>query len=285
MDVFRHPAVERLVRLAIEEDLGRGDVTSQATVPAGVEAEGRIVAREPATVAGLPLVGRVLAAMGENASVASPVREGDAVQTGEIVAVLSGEARGILAAERTILNFLQRLSGIATVTRRFVEATTGTRAAIIDTRKTLPGWRLLDKHAVRAGGGGNHRFGLDDGILIKDNHVAVCGGITTAVERARRNAPHLLRIQVECDSLAQVDEAVACGADAILLDNLSIRDLADAVRRVGGRIPLEASGGMTLERIPEVAATGVDWISVGALTHSAPSIDLSFEIVPSGAPV
>lgn len=283
-NVFRHSAVERLVRLAVEEDFGRGDLTSLATIPAGQRAEARMICRETAVIAGLPLAGVVFELMGSDALVSICTPDGDTAAAGQVVARLTGEVRDLLGAERTILNFVQRLSGIATLTRRFADAAAGSGALIIDTRKTLPGWRLLDKYAVHTGGGRNHRFGLDDGILIKDNHVAACGGITKAIEQARQGAPHHLRVEIECDSLDQVDEALAAGADAILLDNMSTADMAEAVRRSGGRAPLEASGGMTLDRISEVAATGVDWISVGALTHSAPSVDLTLEIVPTGDP-
>jgi nicotinate-nucleotide pyrophosphorylase (carboxylating) len=197
---------------------------------------------------------------------------------------IRGPARDVLVLERVILNFLQRLCGVATLTRRYVEAVAGTRARIVDTRKTIPGWRLLDKYAVTAGGGSNHRFGLDDGILIKDNHIVACGGVSRAIERARRGAPHLLSIEVECETMAEVDEAVAARADVILLDNMRPADLREAVRRIAGRALVEASGGITLETVGEVAEAGVDLISVGALTHSAPAVDLSMELGPlSGA--
>ncbi|MGH7821997.1 MAG: carboxylating nicotinate-nucleotide diphosphorylase [Candidatus Binatia bacterium] len=279
-DPFRHPAVARLVRLAVEEDVGRGDLTTAVTVDAGARVDARVVARQQLIVAGLPIAPLVFETLGAQVSLEFPAREGGPGATGQILVRIRGEAAAILAAERVLLNFLQRLCGVATFTRTFVNAARGTGARIVDTRKTIPGWRLLDKYAVRLGGGQNHRFGLDDGILIKDNHIAACGGIPAAVSRARKLAPHLARIEVECETLHQLDEALAAGADAILLDNMTTAELGDAVRRVAGRVIVEASGGMTLERIPEVAAAGVDLISVGALTHSAPAADLALEIAP-----
>ncbi|MGH7858810.1 MAG: carboxylating nicotinate-nucleotide diphosphorylase [Candidatus Binatia bacterium] len=278
MDPFRHPAVVRLVRIAIEEDIGRGDLTTAVTVRRGKQLEGRIVARQQIIVAGLPIAPLVFEALGANVSLDFPTSEGGPGATGQILIRIRGEGASILAAERVLLNFLQRLCGIATLTRTFVNAVRGTRARIVDTRKTVPGWRLLDKYAVRMGGGRNHRFGLDDGILIKDNHIAACGGISAAVSQARTLAPHLVRIEVECETLEQVEEALAAGVDAVLLDNMTTSELAEATRRVAGRALVEASGGMTLERIPEVAATGVDLISVGALTHSVPAADLAMDL-------
>ena len=244
MHPFDHPAVTRLIATALEEDLGRGDVTTAATIPAECPAEGTITAKAALTLAGLPLIERVL------------------------------------QAERTVLNFLQHMCGVASLTRHFVEAVAGTACTIIDTRKTLPGFRLLDKYAVTQGGGTNHRMGLDDGVLIKDNHISVCGGVGPAVRQARQRASALLRIEVECTSLEQVGEALAAEADILLLDNMTTRDMRNAVQLVGGRALLEASGNMSLERVREVAQTGVDFISVGALTHSAPAVDLSMAVSP-----
>jgi len=206
------------------------------------------------------------------------VSEGSAVKKGQVVMEMSGNAAALLIAERTMLNFLQHLSGVATLTRKFVDAIAGTQCKIIDTRKTLPGFRLLDKYAVTQGGGTNHRMGLDDGILIKDNHIAVCGGVGAAVRRARENASSLLRIEVECTTLAEVQEALDAQADIILLDNMTTPQMADAVRLVNRRALLEASGNMSLERVREVAETGVDFISVGALTHSVSAVDLSMSV-------
>jgi len=284
MNPFEHPAVRRLVAAALEEDVGRGDVTTEATIDRDAEAVGTVVSREPVVFAGGELVRVVLAEARVSATSVARVEDGMAVGSDAALCEIRGPARDVLVLERVILNFLQRLCGVATLTRRYVEAVAGTRARIVDTRKTIPGWRLLDKYAVTAGGGSNHRFGLDDGILIKDNHIVACGGISRAIERARRGAPHLLSIEVECETMAEVDEAVAARADVILLDNMRPADLREAVRRIAGRALVEASGGITLESVGEVAEAGVDLISVGALTHSAPAVDLSMELGPlSGA--
>ena len=281
---FDHPATARLLDLALEEDVGRGDATTAATIRGGASWSGTIVARQAVVVAGLPLAGLVFGRLGGGIDEKPLAREGERVRAGAVILRFRGEARVLLAAERTLLNFLQRLSGVATLTRRFVDAVARTQATIVDTRKTIPGWRLLDKYAVRTGGARNHRFGLDDGILIKDNHVVACGGIRPAIERARSGAPHLLRVEVECDTTLQVDEALDAGADAILLDNMDLAALRGAVARIRKRSPkarIEASGGVTLERVRAIAETGVDWISVGALTHSAPAVDLSLELTPA----
>ena len=280
MDPFDHPAVTRLIATALEEDLGRGDVTTMATIPAERSAEGKITAKATLTVAGLPLIERVLHAVDPDTTVGLRVGEGTAVQQGEVVAEVRGRAACLLIAERTVLNFLQHVCGVATLTRRFVEAVAGTSCTIIDTRKTLPGFRLLDKYAVTQGGGTNHRMGLDDGVLIKDNHISVCGGVGAAVRQARQQTSAFLRIEVECVSLDQVREALAAEADILLLDNMTTREMRDAVQLVQGRALLEASGNMSLERVREVAQTGVDFISVGALTHSAPAVDLSMAVSP-----
>ena len=279
MSPFAHAAVRRLVRLALEEDLGRGDVTTLGTVDAAVDAVGRIVARQPLWVAGLPIVSVVLEEA-RSPDIRFEIRrpEGTAAGAQDTIGELHGRARALLSLERVILNFLQRMCGVATFTRRFVEAIDGTRARIVDTRKTLPGWRLLDKYAVGIGGGTNHRFGLDDGILIKDNHIAACGGIGGAVARVRRRAHHLLRVEVECESITQIDEALAAGCDAILLDNMSATELAAAVRHIAGRALVEASGSVTLATVRAIAEAGPDLISVGALTHSAPSSDLAIDL-------
>ena len=283
MTPFDDPSVRRLIELALAEDLGRGDATTQATVDPDVAAVALFVAREPLVVAGGPIVTRMLAAAGiGGANADTKCAEGMAVGTDTVVCELTGRAADLLAIERVTLNFLQRMCGVATLTRRYVEAIAGTKAKIVDTRKTVPGWRLLDKYAVLAGGGANHRFGLDDGILIKDNHIVACGGVRQAIERARKNAHHLLGVEVECDTLAQVDEALAVGADTILCDNMSREDLAAAVSRIGGKAIVEASGGVTLETVREIAETGVDLISVGALTHSAPAVDMAMDLTLAG---
>jgi nicotinate-nucleotide pyrophosphorylase (carboxylating) len=279
---FNHPAVARLITMALEEDLGRGDVTTLATIPPDCAAQGKITAKADLTIAGLPLVEQVLKAVDPAADARALVAEGSAVKNGTVVAELWGNAQPLLVAERTLLNFLQHLSGVATLTRRFVEAIAGTTCKIIDTRKTLAGFRLLDKYAVTQGGGTNHRMGLDDGILIKDNHIAVCGGVGAAVRQARSRASALLRIEVECTSLVEVQEALDAQADIILLDNMTTAQMREAVQLVNGQALLEASGNMSLERAREVAETGVDFISVGALTHSVTAADLSMSLRVQG---
>ncbi len=275
---FNHPAIARLIALALEEDLGRGDVTTLATIPPDCTAQGKITAKAGLTLAGLPLIQQVLHAVDTNVEVHLLKTEGAVVTTGDVVAALWGNAASLLIAERTLLNFLQHVSGVATLTRKFVEAIVGTPCTIIDTRKTLPGFRLLDKYAVTQGGGTNHRMGLDDGVLIKDNHISVCGGVGAAVRQARQHASTLLRIEVECTTLEEVQEAVEAQADILLLDNMTTRQMRDAVQLVNGKALLEASGNMSLGRAREVAETGVDFISVGALTHSAPAVDLSMAV-------
>jgi nicotinate-nucleotide pyrophosphorylase (carboxylating) len=264
--------------MALEEDLGRGDVTTLATIPSDRSAQGKITAKAELVVAGLPLVEKILKKVDPIAGVRLCNAEGSTVRKGEVVVELWGNAAALLIAERTLLNFLQHVSGVATLTRRFVDAVAGTRCKIIDTRKTLPGFRLLDKYAVTQGGGTNHRMGLDDGVLIKDNHIVVCGGVAAAVRQARTRASALLRIEVECTTLAEVQEALEAHADIILLDNMTTPQMAEAVQVVNGRALLEASGNMDLQRVRAVAETGVDFISVGALTHSAPAVDLSMAI-------
>ena len=263
----------------LAEDVGRGDVTTSAVIPAGRSGVARIEAREVAVVAGLNIV-RTCFDLSSAGAVTwrAFVADGDEVAAHDALARVEGSLASILTAERTALNLLGRLSGIATLTRRFSKEVKGTAATIVDTRKTTPGMRLLEKHAVRAGGGSNHRFGLDDGVLIKDNHLAAAGGVEEAVQRARVAVPHGLKIEVEVTTLDELDAAVAAGADAVLLDNMSPEMVADAVKRAGGKVLLEASGGITLENIRDYATSGVDLISVGALTHSARTIDLSLEV-------
>lgn len=278
MHPFDHPAIARLITLALEEDIGRGDATTLATIPPDRTAQGKITAKADVTVAGLLLIPMVLQQVDQTAGVRLLVEEGDQVSKGELVAELWGNAGRLLSAERTLLNFLQHLSGVATLTRRFVEAVAGTNCDIIDTRKTLPGFRLLDKYAVVQGGGKNHRLGLDDGVLIKDNHIAVCGGVGAAVRQARSRASTWLRIEVECTTLEEVHEALDAQADIILLDNMTTALMSEAVQYINRRALVEASGNMSLDRVREVAETGVDFISVGALTHSTPAADLSMAV-------
>lgn len=274
------PAVARLVEWALEEDLGRGDVTTAALVPTLLQAEADMIAREPAVVAGLTVAAAVFRRIDPQTEVTLSVKDGERVDAGARLAAVRGPAASLLAAERVALNFAQRLSGIATVTRAFVDAAKDSGLRITDTRKTTPGYRLLERHAVRVGGGTNHRFDLGSGILIKDNHVAITGSVAEAIRRARRAAPHGLKLEVEIDTLAQLDEALAAGADIMLLDNFSNVDIEEAVRRARLHTPrplLEVSGGVRLARIPELARLGVDLVSVGALTHSARAIDLALD--------
>ena len=276
--MINRTVLERIVDAALNEDIGSGDVTSEAVTPAGAWAAAVIVAKQQGVLAGIPVAAAVFARVDSDLRIESLAPEGERVQVGQTVARLEGSARAILTGERTALNFLQRLSGVATAAAAFTAACAGTRARIVDTRKTAPGLRALDKYAVRVGGASNHRWGLYDGVLIKENHIRAGGGITRAVASARAHAPHTLRIEVECESLDQVEECLAAGVDIIMLDNMTTRRLADAVRIIDGRATVEASGNMTLARIPEVAATGVDLISVGALTHSTAALDLSLQI-------
>ncbi|MCY4386253.1 MAG: carboxylating nicotinate-nucleotide diphosphorylase [Desulfurellaceae bacterium] len=278
MSPFDHPAVDRLICLALEEDIGRGDATTRATIPSNQAAHGKIMAKADLVLAGLPIIALVLAQTDKTAGVRLLAQEGRQVPVGTVVAEVWGQAAGLLTAERTLLNFLQHLSGVATLTRKFVEAVAGTRCTIIDTRKTLPGLRLLDKYAVVQGGGRNHRLGLDDGVLIKDNHIAVCGGVGAAVRRARSQASTWLRIEVECTTMAEVQEALDAQADIILLDNMTTTQMTEAVQLIHGRALVEASGNISLARVREVAETGVDFISVGVLTHSTPAADLSMSV-------
>lgn len=274
-------AVRRLVDLALEEDLGRGDITTQAVIAPGLSATAHLVARESMVVAGLGLASAVFLRVDGSIATIESAKDGDRVAAGTRVATFSGRASSILAAERTALNFVQRLSGIATLARAFVDAAGDSNLRIADTRKTTPGFRLLEKYAVRMGGASNHRYDLGSGVLIKDNHVAVAGGVKVAIERTRGRVPHGLKIEVEVDSLDQLDEALDAGADIILLDNFALPDIERAVARARTKTPrplLEVSGGVTLAKIPALAKTGVDIVSVGALTHSAAAVDLALDI-------
>lgn len=274
--------IEPVVRLALTEDLGRaGDVTAAACIPEDARMRAVFAARKPGVLAGIDCVRLSVLAMDPKASIDLKRRDGEAFEAGAVLAEVEADARAFLAAERTALNLLGRLSGIATLTRAYVDAVAGTKARIADTRKTTPGLRALEKHAVLCGGGLNHRFGLDDAILIKDNHVAVCGGVGEAVRRAKAAAGHLMKIEVEVDGLTQLDEALAETPDVILLDNFTLPMLREAVARTAGRVTLEASGGVNLETVRSIAETGVDVISVGALTHSAASLDIGLDAISS----
>jgi nicotinate-nucleotide pyrophosphorylase (carboxylating) len=267
-----------VVRAALAEDLGRaGDVTSQACVPADARLRAVFVSRKAGVVSGLACARLAIAELDPSADFKSAVEDGTRVGPGGKLAWVDANARALLAAERTGLNLLGRLSGIATLTRAYVDAVEGSGAAIVDTRKTTPGLRALEKYAVRCGGGVNHRFGLDDAILIKDNHIAACGSVGEAVRRAKAAAGHLMKVEVEIDGLGQLEEALKYGPDVVMLDNFSLADLAEAVRRAAGRAVLEASGGVSLETVRAIAETGVDVISVGALTHSASVLDIGLD--------
>ncbi len=276
-------AVERLIDLALDEDLSLGDATSEATIPGEAAGRGVFRAKDDVVLAGTAVAARVFERLG--AACVFDRADGARVVHGQVFGEARGPMRALLAAERTALNFLQRLSGVATSTRVAVDALAAAgRTRLLDTRKTTPGWRRLEKDAVRAGGGTNHRFSLGDGILVKDNHVAACGGVGEAVRRARARGNAMLRVEVEVVDLPGLDEAIAAGADIVLLDNMDDAGLAAAVVRAAGRVLLEASGNMTLERLPRVAATGVDFVSMGAITHSARAADISFEIEPATGP-
>ena len=268
-------AVGRLIELALEEDVGPGDRTAEACVPAQARGTALVVAKEPLVVSGVSAAARVFRALDPACELEALLGEGEAAGAGAGVLRVRGSLRALLSAERTALNLLQRLCGIATFTQKYAQALRGTRTRLLDTRKTTPGMRVLEKAAVRAGGGSNHRGALFDGILVKDNHAAAAGGIGEAVRRAKAAASPFLRVEAEVSTPEQIEEALAAGADLLLLDNLGDRELAAAVRQVAGRAPTEASGGITLDRLQRIAACGVDYVSVGALTHSAPAVDLS----------
>lgn len=277
--------VRRIVQAALEEDIGAGDITTALTVSADARARAHLIAREAGVLAGMPVAAMAFTLTDPEIRFEPKATDGDRFEEGQVLAIVSGPARGMLSAERVALNFLQRLSGIATRTARFVELVKGTNAKILDTRKTTPGLRVLEKYAVRVGGGHNHRFGLSDGVLIKDNHIAAAGGVTRAVAAAKAGAPHTLRVQVEvCDEI-QLEEAIARGADAVLLevDRMPQRQVFRAVARASGHVLVEASGGITEEWVRWVAETGVDFISVGALTHSVKAVDIALDFVqPDG---
>ena len=275
--------IEPVVRMALAEDLGRaGDMTAMACIPEGARMKAAFAARKPGVLAGIDCVRLAVLAMDPKAAVDVRLRDGAVFEAGAVLAVVEADARAFLSAERTALNLVGRLSGVATLTQAYVQAVAGTGARIADTRKTTPGLRALEKHAVACGGGINHRFGLDDAILIKDNHVAVCGGVGEALRRARAFAPHLMKVEVEVDGLDQLNEVLALinegvAPDVVMLDNFSLADLRRAAAWTGGRITLEASGGVDLTTVRAIAETGVDVISVGALTHSAPVLDIGLD--------
>lgn len=275
---FKHACLD-IVRRALDEDLkSTGDITTRAVLPEGRRAKGVILLREEGVVAGLPLASMTFRLLDPRVRFQSLVSDRERVSPASELAVVEGEASTILEGERTALNFLQRLSGIATLTAAFVALAAPHGAAVLDTRKTTPGLRVLEKYAVRAGGGRNHRFGLYDGVIIKDNHIAAVGGVAEAVRRARENLDGGMSIEVEVQDLADLEDAISSGADVVMLDNLSVEEVEEAVRAAAGRVKLEVSGGINLENVAAYAATGVDYISVGALTHSARALDIALEL-------
>lgn len=275
---MQEEVLKALIRAALDEDIGPGDVTTGAVLSGNEGGRARAVAKTPLVAAGLRVFRDVFLTLDPALKVDVPSQEGEEARPGDVLASVEGRLAPILTAERVALNLLQRMCGIATLTRRFVQAAAGTKARIVDTRKTMPGLRILDKYAVRIGGGFNHRFALYDGVLIKDNHIAAVGGIAEAVRRAKGRLPHTLKIEVEVRTMAELEEALRSGVDAVLLDNMDLGQIAEAVRLAAGRVIVEASGNMTLEKVAAVAATGVDLISVGALTHSAPAADISLVV-------
>jgi nicotinate-nucleotide pyrophosphorylase (carboxylating) len=270
-----------VISRALQEDVGSGDVTSCSILPPGLELVGEIISKEAGVIAGLEVARLAFQQVDQRIAVRGLLNDGRTMRPGDTLAEVRGPGLGILSAERVALNFLQRMSGIATMTRRYVEAIKGTKAVILDTRKTAPGLRALDKMAVRFGGGQNHRFGLYDMVLIKDNHIVAAGGISQAVQMVRKTANEKLAIEVEVTSLEQFEEALASRPDRIMLDNMGLEEMRRAVALAGGRVELEASGNVTLDNVAEIAATGVDFISVGALTHSVRAVDISLEITAS----
>jgi nicotinate-nucleotide pyrophosphorylase (carboxylating) len=271
--------LDLLIEKALEEDIGRGDITSNAVIDKKINASLSFVARKKMIVCGLPVMKRVFTIQNPSIKVSFLVEEGEKVRKGKVLARVTGNACALLAAERTALNFFSHLSSVATHTARFVQKTKRSRATILDTRKTTPGLRILEKYAVRIGGGTNHRLRLDDAVLIKDNHIAIAGGVTKAIVAAREQLGDLKEIEVECDSLAQVKEAIAAGADQILLDNMKIHQIRKIVKFVNKKVPLEVSGGVNLRNVGLIARTGVDYISIGGLTHSAPHIDIGLDFI------
>lgn len=269
--------VKAIIALALEEDIGTSDITTETTIPADAIAHGRFIMKEDSVICGLPVCREVFNTVDPTIEFTPHINEGDFAKKGDIIAEVSGKARSVLTGERTALNLLQRLSGIAQSTSKAVKSVEGTNAKITDTRKTTPGLRVLEKYAVRVGGGTNHRFNLSDGILIKDNHITASGGITAAVTAAKKNAPHTLKVEVEVETFEQLEEALNAGADIIMLDNMSCENMAKAVEIINGRAITEASGNMGERDLLEVAKTGVDLISIGALTHTVKAADISLK--------
>ena len=280
MKMLNNYCLDDLIRRALDEDIGTGDITTLSTVGEDKQIEGSFIAKEEGVICGLPLLKRLFELLDPSVHLECLVSEGDPVKKGDVIARISGPARSVLTGERVAPNFLQRLSGIATRTHAAVQQISGTKAVIVDTRKTTPGLRIIEKYAVRIGGGSNHRFNLADGILIKDNHISAAGGISQAISRARKMATHMLKIEVEVENFAQIEEALQSGADIIMLDNMSIEDMIKAVRVIGSKALVEASGNMGDKDLLTVAQTGVDLISVGALTHTIRAMDISLRFNP-----
>ncbi|MFW6148179.1 MAG: carboxylating nicotinate-nucleotide diphosphorylase [Thermodesulfobacteriota bacterium] len=279
MNIGNYKLVDRIIENALDEDIGPGDITTASIVSPETRGEARLLAKEELVLAGMEIFSRIFFFLDPAIRFESGYRDGDEVPNGTSIAQLIGPLKGILMGERTALNFLQHLSGVATLAKKYVQRSLPAKVRVVDTRKTTPGLRILEKYAVRVGGGFNHRFGLFDGILIKDNHIAAAGSITRAVENLKKQVPHTLRIEVEVTDMKGLEEAITAGADAVLLDNMSPEELSHAVSLAGGRVLLEASGGVTLDTIGGIAKTGVNLISVGAITHSARAVDISLEVV------
>lgn len=277
MDLVKFQQVKNLIQVAIDEDIGHGDVTTESTILKGSISQAKLVTKDEIILAGIEIFIEVYKTLDSSVEIKKYKEDGEFLSSMALIAEIKGETRSLLAGERVALNFLQRISGIATTTRKYVEAVRGYDVTIVDTRKTTPGWRLLEKYAVRVGGGKNHRYDLGDGILIKDNHIVSAGSIMNAVEAVRKKSHHLLKIEVEVETIDQVQEALDAGAEVIMLDNMSLAMLAEGVEKIGGRALVEASGGISLENIACVAQTGVDLISVGRLTHSASAVDIHIE--------
>lgn len=271
--------IDKIIDSALEEDLGPGDITTSAIIDSSLKGKARFLAKEEIILAGIEVFSRVFSRLDPEIVVECTYHDGDVVPNGYDIGIIRGSMRGMLSGERTALNFLQHLSGIATLTKRYVEKIDPSKVRVIDTRKTTPRLRILEKYAVRMGGGFNHRFGLFDGILIKDNHIAAAGSISKALAKIKANVPHTLKIEVEVEDIKGVEEAIVAGADAILLDNMSVKEMKEAVSIARGRVLLEASGGITLESIGEISKTGINLISIGAITHSARSVDISLEVI------
>jgi len=271
--------IDTIIDTALDEDVGPGDITTSAIIDPSLKGKAQFLAKEEITLAGIEVFSRVFSRLDPEIVVECTYHDGEVIPKGVDIGTVTGSMRGILSGERTALNFLQHLSGIATLTRQYVEKTDPSTVRVIDTRKTTPGLRILEKYAVRMGGGFNHRFGLFDGILIKDNHIAAAGSIFEAVKKIRATVPHTLKIEIEVEDIKGLEEAIGAGVDAILLDNMSVKEMKKAVSIAGGRVLLEASGGITLETIEEISKTGINLISIGAITHSARSVDISLEVI------